>query len=161
MAKKEKVEKPQAAAAPKKDCLTFKNYHARVLTTILMGRRNLPVFMHGPVARSRVRFMKLVGPRADENEKFRIELCEKYSEKGKDGKAKLIKDDQGFDRYDIKDQEALDKEYQEYLDEPFIIDILPSNKEDIRLIKQHILNSELDLDFAESVAYTEICDALE
>lgn len=132
--------------------IQLKNRHAKNLT------KWLDIPLHGAVARQRARFVAFLKVKEDEIEKGRLALCEELCDKDEQGKAIMENNRYKFD------PEALKKftdEYEKSLEEPFIIDILDSNKEMLKQVKDLIINSKNQMGTAESQAYDEVCLILE
>jgi hypothetical protein len=89
-------------------------------------------------SRSRYRVIKLLSEKLDENEKIRFEMLNKYGEKDEMGNLK--KENGNFILGD--NQEKFNKEYDEFMQEDSIFNILPSNENDIEIVHQIIENTE-------------------
>jgi len=143
--------------------LTFKHYHLVPLGNWLQGLE-LP----GRKSRARNRFItNILTPRIKEIEDTRIGMLGKYSNKDKDGKPlmKKMPDGSTGDVFDLKDQEGFRKEFNEYQEEEFIIDVTKSNEQDINIVKDLVLNT--DEKFKDvpgnmmATLYSQWCDVLE
>lgn len=123
----------------KEKTLTFKHYHLTPLGNWLQGL-DLP----GRKSRARNRFItNILAPRIKELEDTRIEMLGKYSNKDNDGKPKMKKMPDGSgDVFDLKDQEGFRKEFNDYNEEEFVVDVTKSNEGDINIIKDLTLNTE-------------------
>ncbi|MCK9578710.1 hypothetical protein M0R01_04470 [bacterium] len=147
--------------------------------------------LHGQASRSRTRFLQLIAPILQELDKTRIELLKKYAEKkkvkqGKEGEEKEVElpvmfypevkvsengeeiievkettDEHKGKKYKIKDVDGFNKEYQDYLNEDYIVDVLPSNKNMIEGVKDILLKSHEEFGGRQALLYDEWCNAFE
>ena len=141
--------------------LTLTNGQLRLLAEWLEQRADgTPLLLHGSKARARNRFYVLIGTRLKEIEEGKIELAEKYSKKDKDGKAKFKEDGKTYDIEEGK-QEEVNKELTDLFAEEYVIDILPSNQETLREIKEMLLNLDRDFDTQGGAIYDYICGIFE
>jgi hypothetical protein len=100
-------------------------------------------------------------------------LIEENAEKGKEtgnpiliyrdaeGNIQETEDKAKGGEYKIADKEKFTKEIQEFFAEDFIIDVTPSNREDIYLVRDIVLNSQEEFSGAMAARYDEWCDAFE
>jgi len=140
--------------------LKLNNGQLRLLVEWLQERTpGMPLMLHGSKARARNRFFTIVQPRLKELEEGRVEIAEKYSKKDKEGKARL-KEDKSYD-IDEDKQEVLNKELTDLFAEEYLIDILPSNKETLKEIKEMVLNLEREFNMQDGALYSVICDSFE
>lgn len=127
--------------------------------------------LQGLTSRCRTRFIKLLQERAQEIEKTRIELCEKYSEKKIVDEKEVIvyldhegKDTTASDKmlsYKIKDRKAFDEEYSEYMKETLILDVTKERMETLMNVKNIILNTESEFEKEGALMYDSWCEAFE
>lgn len=137
--------------------------------------------LHGAASRSRTRFVKLLADRLKEIDTVRKEMLEKHAEKDKDGKTiyvvleevkkgdvteikeKDTTDDSPQDnkRYKIKDDKAFNKEWAEYINEEFVLDVTPSTSEIIYGTRDLILNTTAEFSGRGAALYDEWCQAFE
>lgn len=97
----------------------------------------------GKQVRERTRFIDIFRPRVEQNIKLWMEILKKYSnldEKGEPAK-KMIGPVEHFDIPEDK-VESYEKEYSEFLDENYVLDITESNKITFREMKNLVLNTE-------------------
>ena len=109
----------------------------------------------GNDSRERSRFVELLKERTTEIEIERIKILEKYADKNDKGeflKNKIQTRDENNNltvteeyRFANENIKKYQKEYDEYMEEDFIIDILEGNKSKIKKIKELLLNSKLHL----------------
>ncbi len=138
--------------------LTFKNNQIVSLNSLLRG-----VKLKGKDARVRNRFFKIITPRLQEVEEERKKIGVEHSKKDKDGNVKTLdvevegKKQEGFD-FKKGEFKKFKKEYNEVLKEDFIVDILPSNKDD--LIAMGVILENLDVEFTveTGAVYDAICE---
>jgi len=131
--------------------IKLKNYHLNSLYSWF----NMP--LHSKYARARNRFLRIIIARIEEIEEERKKLLNKYAKKDKDGK-EIIENN----NYVLGENlEAFNKEYGEMIQEEYVIDILPSNREDIYIVRDMLLNLKKEFDFKEGEIYDEICLAFE
>ena len=150
----------------KKVALTLKNYHLTYLfdTNPSATQGNwLNTPLHNKQARARNRFLKIISERNQELEDNRMELLKQYCKKDKEGEPVMKKTDNGLQEYDFveEDYEKFQKEYGEMQIEDFIIDILPSNKEDIMIVRDILDDLKKPLELRESFVYEEVMTAFE
>lgn len=147
--------------------------------------------LHGKQSRSRTRFLKEILDRAreilDERQTIVVNHAEKKEIKGEDGKVEekpvmlyLERDEKGNlvlndnrpvevettdpkkgETYKIKDIDATKKEMEELLDEEYLIDITPANKDTIKDIKDILINVTDEFSGAMATRYDEWCEAFE
>lgn len=135
------AEEPEKEKKKKKlkDTLVIKMFLVDPLATWLLDQA-LP----GKMSRMRHRFIDIIKPVIIEMGKQRKEYVEKYAEKDKDGKVKKIfKDGKETDGLKIKpkNEEKMNKEWKEYMEEDFLIDITKSNDDCIQEVKGILLNT--------------------
>jgi len=169
-----------------KNSFLFSGNHAVIITLqAWLGMQML----HGPISRSRTRFLKLIDGRIEEIEQTRVDLLKKYAAKQKvkeDGKdvekevmlyeekvkseekdappmleTKETTDPRIGKRYKLADEKGFSEEFQKYLEEELIIDILPSNSEVIYQVKDMILNTKEEFQNQMAYRYDEWCEAFE
>ncbi len=145
--------------------------------------------LHGEESRARTRFLKSIAERVKEIDDTRIELLKKFAEKqevkvGEKGKEetkmmpvmtyldktggpegqpveKETTDPNVGKRYKISDIDGFNKEYQEYLDETYIIDVTPANRDIIYRIKDILLKTHEEFSGRMALLYDEWCEAFE
>lgn len=151
--------------AKKEKALKLKNGWLDFLTRLLDKPR------HGKDARAKNRFLQLLVSRLKEKEEERKKLLEQYADKDKgkpvmedidilDEKTGETKKEQRF-KISPENMQKFQKEYLEYLNEDFVIDVLPSNKVDIGTIKIMLENDTTDLNTEEGALYDAILTAFE
>jgi len=92
--------------------------------------------LKGSLSRVRSRLVGKLVQRYQENEKFRIELANKYAKKDKDGKPLLNEDKTS---YVMENQEEFNKELTELYDETFTC---PLEKDSILSLKYIVLDTD-------------------
>lgn len=136
--------------------------------------------LHGQDSRSRTRFIQAIAPRITELDKTRIELLKKYAKKKivkqgdkeielpvmlyidkETGEEMETTDESLGKRFKVEDAEGFNKEYQEYLNEDYIIDVTPSNKDIIDGVRDLLLNTKEDFFGRGALLYDEWCLAFE
>jgi len=144
------------------DSVVLKNGHVGTYAKegILFKLLNVP--LHGQQSRSRNRILKQISLKRDEIEKDRVSIMEGYAEKEVvDGKevVKLTEDGQ----YDINTEGLIkaNEGYRKLMDEDYIIDILPSNKVDLRTVKTIIEESLVSFGTNDGADYDDICEGFE
>ena len=138
--------------------LTFKNYQLRLLYDWLSSEKDKPLLLHGKQARSRNKFFALIEPQVNSVDEERIKIATEYS-KTKDGKPEL--DENNSFVFPKEGLDKFNKEYNEVLNEDFTIDILPSNKETLKEIKEIVLNIDRGFDTNEGKVYDLVCQTFE
>lgn len=117
------------------------------------------LLLHGQESRSRNKIANLLKGTINECEKERIILVEKFAEKDDKGKPKLDAEGQ---HYLMSDNKGFEKEFKELTtNSKFIIDVLPSNKQDVKIVKNIILNTQKDFNYEQGEIYSAICGKLE
>lgn len=142
------------------DTIVIRNYALQDIMKVL----EYPM----PFQKSRVknRFMQVLSEKSSTLEKNRIEILNGLCEKDKDGKAltEIVKDKDGNDvsGFKISDENKIkwNEEYQKLVIEKNIIDITPSLKADLSVIKEIINNSPVDLTKEESLVVEEFITSL-
>lgn len=138
--------------------IMLKNYHLPYLIGTKPGEGWLDIPLHGKEARARNRVVSLLAARMQENEKERIVLLEKYGKKDKDNV--LVMDEKRH--YQLEDQEGFAKDFDELMNTDAVFDILPSNKEDFKVVAQIILEGlRREFNIEETQYYDEMCKAFE
>lgn len=125
----------------------------------------------GKKSRLRTRFILLLRTRLEEIASERKRLFEDYGEKNKDGKFIYINKDgeettkpENEARLKIKDgktEEQLDKEFNDYLEEDFVIDVSPQSEETIYGVSEIVLNTEEKFFGLMADNYDKWCEAFE
>ena len=122
--------------------------------------------LHGSLSRSRTRFIKLITDRIKEIDEERIKIAKEHAKNDK-GEIIYIKDGKKSTKevdgsvFDIKDIDKFMKEWEEYLNEDYIIDVTPSNKDIIDGVKSILLSTNDEFEGREAVRYDEWCEAFE
>lgn len=136
--------------------------------------------LHGKASRARTRFLKIINERSEEIAQERIKILEENSEKrivkekDKDGEEKEVEKVVYLDKdgketiskvdgvsFKIKDLEKAGKELNDYLNEDYIIDVTPANKDTIYGVKEILLNTNEEFVGPQATIYDEICQAFE
>lgn len=118
--------------------LQFKNRHLKWIAGFLK------VQLHGPKQRARTRFMRIINPLGEDFNELRLEKLKEITPKDDKGEPKMIP---GTNTYDLgPKKEEYAEWFKTFLEEPVVVDILPSNKEDIEIIRQILNELELPLD---------------
>lgn len=133
----------------------------------------LPMFLaglmlHGKESRERTRFIKMLEPRILEIEQERIKTLEKYSKKNKDGKPLYYDKDRketsnsltGME-YIVEDIKGYNKEFDEYLNEEYVLDITPATSSTIYTVRELLLNTDKEFSTGDAENYNEWCEAFE
>lgn len=97
----------------------------------------------GIESRERTRFVNILVERIQENEKFRLELLDKYTEKDEEGNKKKKMNEFEEEVWDLSPENTIlyTKEFGELMDEDFVMDILDGNKQKIKVMKEVVLNT--------------------
>lgn len=91
----------------------------------------------GKLSRERSRFIEILSEQLQRVEKDRIELVKKYAKK--DDKEQPIVEDS---KYVIEDEVSFNKEYDELINEEFMIDITPSTELRYAIIKKMVIDTD-------------------
>jgi hypothetical protein len=140
------------------EALKLKNRHL-----IPLGNWLATLELSGSDSRKRTRFVVALQGRLDEMEKERIKLAEKYCKKNNKGKPKMKKDASGQQVYDFskENRDKFANEMNEYFEEDYVLDVLDSNKEELKAIKDVVLNTEEKFSGRQATEYDEWCEAFE
>lgn len=153
--------------------LKLKNNH--MLTVIEAGVLSLPdwldkLLLHGKESRMRTRFIKTILPRIKEIHEEKKKLLEAHAEKNgegqvlyldSEGKEVLEMPKQGKYKMTPEEENAFGKEFSEYLQEDFIIDVTEANREEISTIGSILSGTEYQFSGRMSDFYDEWCTAFE
>jgi hypothetical protein len=134
--------------------LVIKNSHLAKTIDLL----DIP--LHGSDARARNRFVTLLGTKLVALNQERQKILDNYCKKDKDGKPKLIENNTKYDFTPVNLEKA-NNELTELYSEDCIIDILPSNEEDIKIATDTILKTSKTFNITEGAIYDEIAKSFE
>jgi hypothetical protein len=133
--------------------LKFKNRSLKWLASFLK------VQLHGSQSRARTRFLRIVNPLGEEFNETRLEKLKELTPKDDKGEPKMIP---GTNTYDLGEKQ---KEFAEwfalFLEEEAVIDILPSNKDDIAEVRNILLNLDQELNDEGAEELEQILEAFE
>lgn len=130
----------------------------------------------GKESRERTKFIRLLSDHLMEVEKDRLEIIKRFTPLGPQGEPKTKKDATGKEVYDVpKDKSGdYDKEYNELMDEEFVLDILEGNKSKFETAKKLVLETTQkfgpspedpavvkEFKFRQAAEYVEWCEAFE
>jgi hypothetical protein len=134
--------------------LTIKNGHLEKL----IGFLDTP--LHGTEARARNKFVTVVGKQIMFLTSERQRILKEYSEKDEKGEAKTINDGK---EYDITSENLakVNEEMNTLYNSDFVIDILPSNAGEIKMISKLILETKKEFDLIEGSIYDKVAEAFE
>lgn len=128
---------------------------------------NVPLPLHGPDARARNRFFTMVELRVKETEVLRTEILNKYAKKDKKGEVIMTPSENPMrpeprHSFTPENEAKAEKELVELFNSLIIFDVLPSNKDDFKAMKDIFLN-KLRSEFSteDSIIYEEICQSFE
>lgn len=128
--------------------------------------------LHGQASRSRIRFIRQIRDRIEEVMGEKTRLLEQYS-KNKKGKVVYVtekggetteKPAQGVEyRYNVKGKniEKFIEDWQNYLQEDYLIDVTEGNKDIINGVKDILLNTTDEFKGEEAVRHDLMCQAFE
>ena len=124
--------------------------------------------LHGTESRNRTRFIRIIGERSKEIEDERKKMLEEQCEKNKEGKmiyltkeGKETLESAESVTYKIKDIKSFNKEWSDYLNEDYIIDITAANEEIIRSVKNIVLNTSESFSQVMAIMYEDWCTCFE
>lgn len=147
--------------AEKVGALVLKNAFLDFLYNLL----NIP--LHGREARARNRFLKLITPRINEINAERLEILKELSEKDEKGMPIMVKtlnkEGQNQDEFKLTPENLVRfrADYLSYLNEDLVLDILPSNKVDIGVIKLLLENTPKEFSLEDGQIYDALCESFE
>lgn len=139
--------------------LKIKNKHLMSLCQFIAA---LP--LGGQESRERTRFIEVVSPRITEMEAERVSLLKKYAEKDDKDQPIMVEDTKtGRTSYDLGDEgmASFTKEYEDYANEEFVLDILDGNISKVKTIKNLVLNTDEKFNGATAAEYDAWCQAFE
>lgn len=145
--KKTKIKK--ITKKEKVDRLLFHNAHVVYLN------RWLDTPLHGKQSRARNRIYRIVKAIAEEVEEERQKLIEKHAKK-ENGKRVM----EG-NKFVMKNQEKFQKEWDALLAEERVLDILPSNENDWKVVREIMDEHPAAFGAEEGMYYDEIMNELE
>jgi hypothetical protein len=151
---KNKTKKMVAAVSKKKDSITFKNMHLKPLLKWL----DIPLHSQKAIARNRI--CEIIQDRFDLFEKDRIAILEKYAEKEK-GQLKIEKDKDGRLNYVLSNREKFNSEFSVINEENVIFDILPSNREYWKIVRDIFESSKVEMNIETTQFYEFVLKTLE
>jgi hypothetical protein len=134
--------------------LKIKNGHLETLINYL----DTP--LRGIEARARNQFITIIGKQIVFLTSERQRILKEYSEKDEKGEAKLINEGK---EYDITPENLVkvNDEMNALYNADYIIDILPSNKEEIAIITKLILETNKEFNIIEGAVYDKIAEAFD
>lgn len=149
-----------------KDILALKNKHLSLLYRWLSALQ-----LESKESRERTRFLDILEPRIAELDKVRQEILKGLAKKDKKGEPlkrmdEVRKSDGTFEEVEVWDLvpkalETFTKEYDEYLEEEFVVDILEGNKAKVNTVKNLILTSNQKFSGEMAKLYDEWCSCFE
>lgn len=111
--------------------------------------------LKGKESRHRTRFIKLLQERLKEVEEERKQLAEEFSRKDKNGKP-IIEDN----KYVLENEKEFYKEYNELMDEEFIIEGA-NHEETLKTVKKILLECEVAFSGQDAMVYDYLCEQFE
>lgn len=143
------------------DSVVFKNYHLNPLLEWFDAQ-----MLHGEESRARTKFIKILAPLAKDLEDERMKLIDDNCKKDKEGKRLMIEKEENGKmvktfEFGKGKREKFVEEYNKALGEDAVIDILPSTKETVRLVKNILLNTNESFTGQGAVMYSEWCECFE
>lgn len=151
--------------------LTLKNYYfwgyllERGEKVYSLSEWLAKLLLHGKESRQRTRFLKLVSDRLKEIDDERKKMMEENAKK-KDGKIVYL-DEKGKEteketgQIKIENVEKLKQQFNDYLNEDYVIDVSPANSEIIYSVRDTILNTEEEFRGTMATRYNEWAEAFE
>ena len=105
-------------------------------------------------ARSRNRFLHLLAPRLKETDEERNKIILNKCDKGEDGKP-LVEEKDGNQSYKFSGDNwaTVQQEIVDLLNEDFVVEVTPSNEEDIKIVKDLIINLDKKFDPQQTEIY--------
>lgn len=151
--------------------LTLKNYFfvsGLYQDTLSLAEWLVKQMLHGKESRCRTRFIRLTSDKINEVQDERLKLVEAHSKRDADGK-QLFRDKDGNEIVDkdkatsfvLSDEDAFNKEYADYLNEDYVIDILPAQSEIINVVRDILLNTQESFTGRQATLYEEWCESFE
>lgn len=111
--------------------------------------------LKGKESRHRTRFIKLLQEQLKEVEEERKQLAEEFSRKDKNGKP-IIEDN----KYVLENEKEFYKEYNELMDEEFIIEGA-NHEETLKTVKKILLECEVAFSGQDAMVYDYLCEQFE
>lgn len=123
-------------------------------------RGMLDVPLHGRALRARNRVVAILRERGSDQEANRIAILKELAEKDEKGEPKMKADKSGFD-LTPENLAKFQQQYNELLNEPMVLDVLPSNADDLRLALDVLRNTTVDMDIKTSEVWEFVIAAFE
>ncbi|MFA5174621.1 MAG: hypothetical protein WC438_05565 [Candidatus Pacearchaeota archaeon] len=115
--------------------------------------------LHGEERKERDHFMRFLLTKMDELERDRLAIVRDLAEKDEKGEPK-IKPDKNYD-LTPENLSKFHEEYTKILESDFIVDILDSNKKQIKVIRNILDNTNAPLNFTDSKLLEEIINCFD
>lgn len=147
---------PKTPKAPLADSVVFKNVDLKTLIAWL----DVPLHSQQAIARNRV--CEQIGVVFNAFEKERLALVEKYGDRDpKTNEIIIITNPDGSTNFKLKDKKAFEAEYNPLADTDAIFDILPSNRQHWKTVREIIASSKMPMDVAITTFWEGVLKALE
>lgn len=117
----------------------------------------IDVPLHSEQAVARNRISKLVKEKFDEFEADRLDLIEKYAKR--DDKKEKMLDEKG-ENFLLEDQEAFERDWEILRSQEAVFDVLPSNRQYWRTIRDVVKNTKLEMDIELTDMWEDLLEAL-
>lgn len=128
------------------------------LDTVLVWL-NVPLHSKEAIARNRI--VEIISEKVKQLEKDRMSLIEKYGERDKENNLIIITDEETKKtHYKLKDKEKFNEDFKALLDTEIIFDILPSNRDYWKTVKNIWENTKVEMDIETTTFYEEILKRL-
>jgi len=116
----------------------------------------LDIPLHGEERRERDKFLNTLSMHSNDLETERKNLIKEYSKKDEKGES-IIKSDKNYD-FTSENLSKFQDEFVKLLDVEFIIDVLDSNRKQLKIIKNLLINTNAPLNFEDSKLLEEIVE---
>lgn len=141
--------------------LVLKNYQVKITHSLLFtdSTNKKPLFLHGVQARARNKFFQIIEPHINYIESERIKIITTYAKKEKGDK--VMTNEKGEVEWLKGGLEGFKKEYNVLINKEFVIDVIPSNRETLKQVRDILLNLKTEFSPVEGRAYDLICQSFE
>lgn len=151
MAKKPQKKNHQEKESDKVSSFQLKNKMLKFFNLLI----DVPLHSEQAVARNRI--SKLIKEKFDEFEADRLDLIEKYAKR--DDKNEKMLDEEGKN-YILADIEGFDRDWELLRENVAVFDILPSNRQYWRTIRDVVKNTKVEMDIETTDTWEEIMETL-
>lgn len=129
-----------------------KGYHLKPLKLWL----DIPMHREKAIARNKI--VKLINEKLNEYEENRLLLVKEYAKKDAEGEAIMTEDGENYEMDDLK---GFVEAFGVIKNAPVIFDLLPSNRNEWRTIRDIIKKTDIEMDVITTEFWEEVTSAME